>query len=168
MQREIEEKVEDVDDKVDEKAMTLLQWISAQENQISLRKMAAECIKSLEQFDEKEMMSLKAEVKSAIEGAHNEDMKLIKGLEDRLSGLEKLMFEVRNIVKEQSELAQAFQQNQTRANNLGDTSILPDLCVSHKNQLIVMRKNHKQLRDIRSRISRAKTELGHNLLQRLK
>ncbi|XP_055711061.1 RB1-inducible coiled-coil protein 1 isoform X2 [Phlebotomus papatasi] len=166
--REIEEKIEDVDDKVDEKAMTLLQWISAQENQISLRKMAAECIKSLEQFDEKEMMSLKAEVKSAIEGAHNEDMKLIKGLEDRLSGLEKLMFEVRNIVKEQSELAQAFQQNQTRANNLGDTSILPDLCVSHKNQLIVMRKNHKQLRDIRSRISRAKTELGHNLLQRLK
>uniref|UniRef100_A0A6B2EHA8 RB1-inducible coiled-coil protein 1 n=1 Tax=Phlebotomus kandelakii TaxID=1109342 RepID=A0A6B2EHA8_9DIPT len=162
------ERGEEVDERVDEKAMTLLQWISAQENQISLRKMAAECIKSLEQFDEKEMMNLKAEVKNAIEAAQKEDMKLIKGLEDRLSGLEKLMFDVRNIVKEQSELAQAFQQNQTRANNLGDTSILPDLCVSHKNQLIVMRKNHKQLRDIRSRISRAKAELGHNLLQRLK
>ncbi|GAB0094475.1 RB1-inducible coiled-coil protein 1 [Sergentomyia squamirostris] len=152
----------------DESAMTLLQWISAQENQISLRKMAAECIKSLEQFDEKEMTNLKTEVKNAIEAAQKEDMKLIKGLEDRLSGLDKLMFDVKNIVKEQNELSQAFQQNQTRANNLGDTSILPDLCVSHKNQLMVMTKNHKQLRDIRSRISRAKLELGHNLLQRLK
>ncbi|XP_059618190.1 RB1-inducible coiled-coil protein 1 isoform X2 [Phlebotomus argentipes] len=166
--RNSEERSENVDDKRDEKVTTLLQWISAQENQISLRKMAAECVKSLEQFDEKEMMNLKAEVKNAIEAAQKDDMKLIKGLEDRLSGLEKLMFDVKNIVKEQSELAQAFQQNQTRANNLGDTSILPDLCVSHKNQLIVMRKNHKQLRDIRSRISRAKSELGHNLLQRLK
>uniref|UniRef100_A0A7G3ATQ4 RB1-inducible coiled-coil protein 1 n=1 Tax=Lutzomyia longipalpis TaxID=7200 RepID=A0A7G3ATQ4_LUTLO len=166
--KESEEKGEEGDDKVSVKAMTLLQWISAQENQISLRKMAAECLKSLEQFDEKEMTSLKTEVKNAIENAQKEDVKLIKGLEDRLSGLEKLMFDVKNIVKEQSELAQAFQQNQARANNLGDTSILPDLCVSHKNQLIVMRRNHKQLRDIRSRISRAKTELGHNLLQRLK
>uniref|UniRef100_A0A1L8DIA6 RB1-inducible coiled-coil protein 1 n=1 Tax=Nyssomyia neivai TaxID=330878 RepID=A0A1L8DIA6_9DIPT len=162
------DRVDNTEDKDNVKAMTLLQWISAQENQISLRKMAAECIKSFEQFDEKEMASLKSEVQTAIEAAQKEDMKLIKGLEDRLSGLEKLMFDVRNTLKEQSELAQAFQQNQARANNLGDTSILPDLCVSHKNQLIVMRKNHNLLRDIRSRISRAKTELGHNLLQRLK
>lgn len=95
-------------------------------------------------------------------------MKEIKGLEDRLQGLEKLMYDAKKIVQEQSEFALAFQQNQLRAANLGDTSILPDLCASHKGQLMVMLKNHKTLRDIRRRCSRAKDELGANLFQRLK
>lgn len=95
-------------------------------------------------------------------------MKEIKGLEDRLQGLEKLMFDAKKIVQEQYELATAFHQNQTRAANIGDTSILPDLCVSHKGQLMVMLQNHKRLFDIRRRCSKAKDELSANLFQRLK
>lgn len=59
-------------------------------------------------------------------------------------------------------------QNQNRASHLGDTSILPDLCMSHQRQLKVMLSNHQQLRDIRRRCTKAKEELGLNLYHRLK
>lgn len=85
-----------------------------------------------------------------------------------MQGLDKLMVEVKNKVQDQSELAIAFQQNQNRASNLGDASILPDLCETHSSQLSVMHKNHNNLRDIRRRISKAKEELGSNVMQRLK
>lgn len=77
------------------------------------------------------------------------------------------MYDARNIVQEQQELAQSMQHNQSRASHLNDTSILPDLCVSHSQQLRVMLRNHKNLRDIHRRISKAKEELAENLLQRL-
>jgi RB1-inducible coiled-coil protein 1 len=95
-------------------------------------------------------------------------MKEIKGLEERLRGLENLMCDAKKIVQEQNELSTAFFQNQNRAANLGDTSILPDLCASHRSHLLVMLKNHKKLRDIRVRCAKAKDELGKNLHQRLK
>lgn len=95
-------------------------------------------------------------------------MKEIKGLEERLRGLENLMSDARKTVQEQNELAHAFQLNQNRAANLGDPSILPDLCNSHRSQLLVMLKNNKKLRDIHMRCAKAKDELGKNLVQRLK
>jgi RB1-inducible coiled-coil protein 1 len=149
-------------------SLTLLQWISSNENQKSLKRMAENCTRELEVFDKNVMETLKEDIEKTVESARREDMKEIKGLEERLRGLENLMFDARKIVQEQNDLAQAFQQNQARAANLGDQSILPDLCASHKNQLIVMLKNHKKLRDIRVRCGKAKDELGKNLYQRLK
>lgn len=147
--------------------LSLLQWISVTENQRSLRKMAENCAKELEMFDEKTANLFQTEIDTAVAAANREDMKEIKGLEDRLQGLEKLMREARKHVQDQNEMATAFQQNQLRAANLGDTSILPDLCASHRSQLLVMLSNHKNLRDIRRRCAKAKDELGHNLFQRL-
>lgn len=149
-------------------SLTLLQWISSSENQQALKRMAENCTNELEVFDKNVMETLKDEIEKTIENARRDDMKEIKGLEERLRGLENLMFDARKIVQEQADLAQSFQQNQSRAANLGDQSILPDLCASHKNQLIVMLKNHKRLRDIRVRCGKAKDELGQNLFQRLK
>lgn len=149
------------------KALSLLQWISAAENQKSLNHIAQNCSRGLDLFDEKSMKYQKAEAQKAIDAAQQDTIKTIVGLEDRLSGLEQLMFDARKTVQEQSEMAQAFQQNQNRANNLGDVSILPDLCASHRSQLVVMLKNHKKLRDIRRRVTRAKDELAINLNQRL-
>lgn len=150
------------------KTLSLLQWISASESQKSLRHLAHNCSKGLQLFDEKAMETLKADAQKAIDVAQQENIKEIKGLEDRLYGLEKLIFDAKKLVQEQYELAQAFQQNQIRANNLGDASILPDLCASHCNQLVVMAENHKRLRDIRRRITKAKEELATNLNKRLK
>uniref|UniRef100_A0A336K3N1 RB1-inducible coiled-coil protein 1 n=1 Tax=Culicoides sonorensis TaxID=179676 RepID=A0A336K3N1_CULSO len=154
--------------KGESKGLSLLQWISETENQRSLRNMAENCATELERFNEKNRDDLQAEIKMAVDAAQREDMKEIKGLEDRLQGLEQLMFDAKKIVQEQSELSTAFQQNQKRAANIGDTSILPDLCASHKGQLMVMLKNHKKLFDIRRRCSKAKDELGANLFQRLR
>ena len=63
---------------------------------------------------------------------------------------------------------QGFVQNQNRASNIRDPSILPDLCSSHKRQLVVMLKNHKSLHDIRRRCTLAKEELSANLHTRLR
>lgn len=59
-------------------------------------------------------------------------------------------------------------QNQARAGNLGDTSVLPDLCSSHRKQLVVMLHNHQNICDIRRRCSKAKEELSDNIYYRLK
>ncbi|XP_014260656.1 RB1-inducible coiled-coil protein 1 isoform X2 [Cimex lectularius] len=147
---------------------TLLQWISSKDSQSSLDQVSEQCKKGLDQFDEKILEGLKAEVRSALDAAQTSELREIKGLGDRLYGLEQLRVETKKIVQEQTDLAQAFLLNQARAANIGDTSILPDLCNSHKRQLVVMLRNHHQLRDIRRRCIKAKQELSTNLYHRLK
>ncbi|XP_061937889.1 RB1-inducible coiled-coil protein 1 isoform X3 [Apis cerana] len=151
-----------------EKVLSLLRWISAKDNQSSLEQVAEQCSRGLEQFDERVMEALKAEVNAAIDSANKQDMKEIKGLGERLFALEQLMAQTKKLVQEQGELAQGFLQNQSRANNLGDASVLPDLCTSHRRQLLVMLQNHNKLRDIRRRCTKAKEELSVNIYHRLK
>ncbi|KAF6214202.1 hypothetical protein GE061_008941 [Apolygus lucorum] len=146
----------------------LFKWIAAKDNQASVDQLADTCKKGLEQFSDGLLDSIKAEVTSVLEAASKSELREIKGLEERLYGLEQLKCDTKKIVQEQTDLAQAFLQNQSRASNLGDASILPDLCTSHKRQLVVMLRNHQQLRDIRKRCVRAKQELSTNLYHRLK
>jgi len=61
-----------------------------------------------------------------------------------------------------------FVQNQARARNLQDVSVLPDLCTSHRRQLSLMLKNHQSLQDIHRRCAAAKLELSANLHARLR
>lgn len=63
---------------------------------------------------------------------------------------------------------QGFLANQKRAENLKDTSVLPDLCLSHTNQLMIMLNNHRKLLDIKKKCTTAKQELANNLQVRLK
>ena len=149
-------------------SITLLEWISRKDTQNSLEKVAQDCCRGLEQFDLEQLSKIKSEVETVLESCNQSSMKEVKGLEERLYGLEKLMCEAKKIVEEQRDLAQAFYQNQTRASNLRDPSILPDLCASHQQQLQVMLKNHQKLRDYRRRCARAKEELAENLHQRLR
>lgn len=149
-------------------SLSLLEWISSNENQKILKRMAENCTRELEVFDKNVMDTLKDEIEKTIETAKREDMKEIKGLEERLQGLEGLKRDAKKLVAEQNDLAQALQMNQNSASRAGDASILPDLCAPHRNQFSQMMKNHKKLRDIRNRCDRAKDELCKNLLQRLK
>ncbi|XP_060815517.1 RB1-inducible coiled-coil protein 1 isoform X4 [Bombus pascuorum] len=151
-----------------EEVLSLLRWISAKDNQSSLEQVAEQCSRGLEQFDERVMEALKSEVNAAIDSANKQDMKEIKGLGERLFALEQLMAQTKKLVQEQGELAQGFLQNQSRVNNLGDASVLPDLCTSHRRQLLVMLQNHNKLRDIRRRCTKAKEELSVNIYHRLK
>ncbi|XP_015174449.1 PREDICTED: RB1-inducible coiled-coil protein 1 isoform X1 [Polistes dominula] len=151
-----------------EEVLSLLRWISAKDNQSSLEQVAEQCSRGLEQFDEKAMASLKAEITTAITNSNKTDMKEIKGLGQRLFALETLLTTARRCVVDQSELSQGFLQNEKRAKHIGDKSILPDLCRSHQNQLAVMLSNHNQIRDIRRKCTKAKEELSGNIHVRLK
>lgn len=147
--------------------MSLLDWINQAGNS-SLEQVADSCYRSLEQMDAAFLESKKSQIFSCIEGANNQQMKEIGGLGDRLSGLEQLLLDANKKVAEQKDLAAAFLQNQARASGLKDTSILPDLCASHKQQLLVMMRNHQHIVSIRKRCVKAKSELSHNVYTRLK
>lgn len=58
------------------------------------------------QIDEQAVQSLKTEVGQVLRHTNRADMKEIKGLEERLCGLEQLMVETKKIVQEQSDLTQ--------------------------------------------------------------
>lgn len=147
---------------------SLLDWISADKGQNALKRMATVCLRGLEMFENASMQNLKDSVDRAVEQAQRGDMREIKGLEKRLYDLERKLFEARKLVKDQNELAQSFQQNQIRAGNLGDPSILPDLCASHRSQMVVMLNNQKELHEIRRQCSKSKDELAQNLHIRLR
>ena len=124
--------------------------------------------RSLQKLDSELLDHLKVDVAGAIEGAQNAQMKEIRGLGERLSGLELLLLEAKRLVQEQQKLAAAFVQNQQRASGLRDNSILPDLCASHRQQLNVMKDNHQQIISICNRTAKAKNELSDNLHKRMK
>ena len=149
-------------------SINLLEWINSRGSNQSLEQVADSCYRAIQQMDDELLTELKGKVLSAVEGSGNNQMKEIRGLGDRLAGLEQLLLEAKRLVQEQQDMAQAFVQNQQRASGLRDNSILPDLCASHKQQLIVMKENHSRVICIRARCSKAKAELSANLHRRMK
>lgn len=118
--------------------MPLLDWIHYNDDEnTNLNVVADHCNKALEQMDNQLLDALEKHIETALSSAERPEMKEIGGLEERLYGLEQLLVEARKKVQEQGEMAQAFHQNQQRARNLNDASILPDLCASHRQQLKV-------------------------------
>jgi len=77
-------------------------------------------------------------------------MKEIKGLDERLAGLQQILQNVKTLTQSQADMSQGFQYNQARAKNIGDPSVLPDLCASHQKQLMMLTKNHSHLRFVQS------------------
>ncbi|XP_050497686.1 RB1-inducible coiled-coil protein 1 isoform X4 [Diabrotica virgifera virgifera] len=134
----------------------------------TMDKLYDHCCRGIEQFDKKVLKSISEDIAEMLKNADNVQMKEVKGLGERLFGLETLMREAKKYMKNQAELAQSFANNQNRASNTKDASVLPDLCMSHKKQLQMMAFNHTQICDIRRRCTRAKEELSINLYHRLK
>jgi len=148
--------------------VSLLDWLHLRNSNDSFHKLSQMCSRGIQQHNEDIVNSLQALLTHAVTLSLDDNMRNIGGLSERFSGLERLLKEIRTCVQEQGDLAQALQQNSTRASNLGDASILPDLCASHRRQLLVMQNNHKKIRDIRRRIVLAKTELIQNIYMRMK
>jgi len=148
--------------------LNLLQWISSKGNHSALQLMSDECIQGLDIFSAEIYEKLKEEVKQIIKMANQGEVKEIKGLGDRLCKLEEFKFRIKKMVQEQKEQALALQQNEARAQNLRDNSVLPDLCLSHRSQLQVMLENHTKIREYCRCIANSKDELGWNLHTRLR
>ncbi|XP_052868836.1 RB1-inducible coiled-coil protein 1 isoform X2 [Anopheles cruzii] len=149
------------------KGISLLDWISASEGQLTLQRMAEECRVELDKFDRKLLTTFNDRIAKAVNMSQNNDIKVVKGLEERLCGLDQLLADAKKIVQDQNELAHSIQMNQTRANILGDASILPDLCTLHQNHLRLMLDNHKKMFEYRRRCTVAKDQLSDNITKRL-
>lgn len=155
-------------DESQRKIENLFDWMITKDSQNTVDQLFLHCSNGLERFDAKAFSCFRTNIQNIYLDAKKEDAIDIKGLSNRLCGLEKLMFDAKRYVQEQGDLAQSFSQNQARASNIGDTSILPDLCESHRKQLKVMLKNHNQLVDNRRRCVKAKAELGEALHRRFR
>ena len=68
--------------------------------------MVHQCQSGLHQFNDSTKDSLLSEVSSLLDAIHNQNMKEVKGLEDRLYGLEQLLIGARKLLQEQDDMAQ--------------------------------------------------------------
>ena len=68
--------------------------------------MVVKCIKATEQLDERVLDTLTKEVKDTFVQVNNPSMKEVKGIEDRLYGLDQILNSGRRVVQEQSDIAQ--------------------------------------------------------------
>uniref|UniRef100_A0A8C1NKM7 RB1-inducible coiled-coil protein 1 n=1 Tax=Cyprinus carpio TaxID=7962 RepID=A0A8C1NKM7_CYPCA len=148
--------------------VTLLDWINVQDRPNDVESVVRKCFDSINRLDPRIIQPFLTECRETITKLDNQNMKAIKGLEDRLYALDQMIASCKRLVNEQQELAQGFHANQKRAENLKDTSVLPDLCLSHANQLMIMLTNHRKLLDIKQKCTTAKQELANNLQVRLK
>uniref|UniRef100_A0A8C2EE17 RB1-inducible coiled-coil protein 1 n=1 Tax=Cyprinus carpio TaxID=7962 RepID=A0A8C2EE17_CYPCA len=148
--------------------VTLLDWINVQDRPNDVESVVRKCFDSINRLDPRIIQPFLTECRETITKLDNQNMKAIKGLEDRLYALDQMIASCKRLVNEQQELAQGFLANQKRAENLKDTSVLPDLCLSHANQLMIMLTNHRKLLDIKQKCTTAKQELANNLQVRLK
>lgn len=152
----------------EDSSITLRQWIDYHDNHNTLERLIELCWRGLERFTEANAEQIKQDVQDLLKSANNTGMKEIKGLEERLFGLEKLMVDAKKVVDEQGQLASSFQNNRERFSKIKDSTLLPDLSTSHKEQLQMMLTNHKKMSDYRNRCVKAKHELSINLHARLK
>ncbi|KAM8850092.1 RB1-inducible coiled-coil protein 1 isoform 1-T2 [Spinachia spinachia] len=148
--------------------VTLLDWINVQDRPNDVESVVRKCFDSINRLDPRIIQPFLTDCRDTIVKLDNQNMKAIKGLEDRLYALDQMIASCKKLVNEQKELAQGFLANQKRAENLKDTSVLPDLCLSHTNQLMIMLNNHRKLLDIKKKCTTAKQELANNLQVRLK
>uniref|UniRef100_A0A671MXJ6 RB1-inducible coiled-coil protein 1 n=1 Tax=Sinocyclocheilus anshuiensis TaxID=1608454 RepID=A0A671MXJ6_9TELE len=124
--------------------VTLLDWINVQDRPNDVESVVRKCFDSINRLDPRMIQPFLTECRETITKLDNQNMKAIKGLEDRLYALDQMIASCKRLVNEQQELAQGFLANQKRAENLKDTSVLPDLCLSHANQLMIMLTNHRK------------------------
>ncbi|XP_058248415.1 RB1-inducible coiled-coil protein 1 isoform X2 [Hemibagrus wyckioides] len=165
-----EEKEQEETEKTDVPSfnVTLLDWINVQDRPNDVEAVVRKCFDSINRLDPRIIQPFLLECRDTITKLDNQNMKAIKGLEDRLYALDQMIASCKKLVNEQKELAQGFLANQMRAENLKDNSVLPDLCLSHANQLMIMLTNHRKLLDIKQKCTTAKQELANNLQVRLK
>ncbi|CAH0726558.1 unnamed protein product, partial [Brenthis ino] len=146
---------------------TLLHWILAQGNKASLQDIIDYCQKGLALIDAEPLKEREAELYHILEYANMRGLKQIKGIEDRLYGLDQLLNDLKKTERDQHNQAASLIQSRERLNSVCDSSVLPTLVESHWRQLEKLLKGHQYLVDIRRRIAKSKEELSHILKARL-
>ncbi|XP_035228857.1 RB1-inducible coiled-coil protein 1-like isoform X2 [Stegodyphus dumicola] len=143
---------------------TLLSWFCSEPKPV-LESLAEKCERSLEELNEHCLVVLNEAIQNVLKNADNPDIKEVKGIEERLSSLNKQIEDAKKLEKDQRDLASWF--NQTQCMIARDPMVLPDLCGTFQNQLELMLQNHKCLRDILERCTNAKKELSGSINYRI-
>ena len=86
--------------------------------------MVHQCLKATEQLDQPVLDSLMLEVTDTFKQVDNPSMKEVKGIEDRLYGLDQILNGARKIVQEQSDLAQVAKSVMGQSETLCNSSSL--------------------------------------------
>ncbi|XP_052892880.1 RB1-inducible coiled-coil protein 1 isoform X2 [Anopheles moucheti] len=150
------------------RGISLLDWISERKGHLTLKRMAEECRINIDKFNRAQLMNFNERIDKAVKQSQSHEIKVVKGLEERLRGLDELLATAKKLLDDQNARAQGILKNQERATKIGDVSVLPDLCSMHQNTLQVMKGNHENLLEYRRRCTVAKDELGFNLTKRVK
>ncbi|XP_050307450.1 RB1-inducible coiled-coil protein 1 isoform X2 [Anthonomus grandis grandis] len=145
----------------------LYEWICSSNNKTSLDELHNHCTSKLERFENEIMPTLRYRVTETLESADKRERKEIDGIGQRLFDLHNLIKKIEEHVLYQSDLKQSFAQHETRAAQTRDTSILPDLCATHIQQMDLIKQCHQKLMDDRMKIVRAKYELSKSLCTRI-
>ena len=107
-----------------------------------------------------------------INATDNIEMKEIKGIEDRLYHLDKILSEVKKISNDQMDVFQVFVQKKNRAtsSNSSDNSNtnISGFLKACDDQLKSLVNNYRKLRDFRRRCLSARDDFVTNIHQRLK
>ncbi|XP_028155808.1 RB1-inducible coiled-coil protein 1 isoform X1 [Ostrinia furnacalis] len=168
---------------------TLLHWILAQGNKASLQDILDYCQKGLALIDVEPLKEHEDQLCHILQYANDHGLKQIRGIEDRLFGLDQILSEVKKLERDQhDQAASLIQTNVTKAlpvkrysrmnsqelikyrdrlNSALDPSVLPTLVQSHICQLEKLLKGHQTLVDRRRRIAKSKEELSQVLRARL-
>lgn len=147
---------------------TLLDWINQKDRQEDLEAVAQRCLQSLNQYTVDILDQKRQEKNEILSISDSNDMKEIRGLAERLYGLDELLNDASKICKEQSDHSSTIYKQLKTWMSKRDPSVLPELCKNHRSQLEQMKDNYQKLREKRRRITQAKTELSTNLHQRLR
>ncbi|KAL0894622.1 hypothetical protein ABMA27_013184 [Loxostege sticticalis] len=146
---------------------TLLHWILAQGNKASLQDILDYCQKGLTLIDVEPLKEHEDQLCHILQYANDHGLKQIRGIEDRLFGLDQILSEVKKLERDQHDQAASLIQYRDRLNSALDPSVLPTLVQSHFCQLEKLLKGHQTLVDRRRRIAKSKEELSQVLRARL-
>ncbi|XP_047509806.1 RB1-inducible coiled-coil protein 1 isoform X3 [Pieris napi] len=146
---------------------TLLHWILAQGNKASLQDILDYCQKALALIDAEPLKESEAQLCHILEYANLHGLKQIKGIEDRLYGLDQLLNDVKKLEKDQRDQAASIIQCRDRLNSACDPTVLQTLVQSHCCQLEKLLVGHEKIVDIKRRIAKSKEELSQVLKARL-
>ncbi|XP_076463339.1 RB1-inducible coiled-coil protein 1-like [Babylonia areolata] len=148
--------------------LSLYTWMNTQDCKYRVEDVINDVANNIEQMGEKVKNTVAEQIQVVWTAAKgNPEYRCIRGIEDRLFGLDKLTNNAKAIVDMQRTTREGFKSNWSRLENEKDPSILPDLCTSHRRQVQEVLIRHKKLLDLKNKCNSAKKELSNIIQSRL-
>jgi RB1-inducible coiled-coil protein 1 len=144
--------------------LTLLNWISAQQ----LNQLNEQCSRGFKRFNNRTMNSLKHEIYTLTEMVTKINLKEIKQIHERLHIRKQLMHQMTKLLQNQAKIVQNFINDYNRIFEIKDKGSKTGICLLHHAWLLLMLRNHTQLRYIWRRCIKDKDKMAVSIQLRLR